>query len=209
MPFLYSGCTLSPREPETRRERECRWEYSPRSLGARVSPCWSFTFLVVRDARVLRSCLAVASCRVPKSFTHRLTEIGEKYIWKGGNFRKKTLSKFRKKTSKILKQKNQNFQHTQYSRSRLYTLALLSCIESRTLPVSSQATLAWDSCQMHSARVYSRHYSPFFWPGTCMFWCDFKNVSHQKKSRLKHGPWIFNFAKLFWYSQFFFSKLSI
>ncbi len=35
--------------------------------------------------------------------------------------------------------------------------ALGKSVESRIHPVSSWATLARDSCQMHSARVYSRH----------------------------------------------------
>ncbi len=40
----YAGCTLLPREPETRWEQECRWKHSPHlgcfriSSGARVSP---------------------------------------------------------------------------------------------------------------------------------------------------------------------------
>ncbi len=32
-----AGCTLSPREPETRRERECRWEHSPCLGSSRVA----------------------------------------------------------------------------------------------------------------------------------------------------------------------------
>ncbi len=32
-----AGCTLLPREPETRRERECRWEHLPRCGSSRVS----------------------------------------------------------------------------------------------------------------------------------------------------------------------------
>ncbi len=42
--------------------------------------------------------------------------------------------------------------------------ALGKSVESRTQPVSSRATLARDSRQMHLARVYSRHYTfPFAW----------------------------------------------
>ncbi len=54
-----AGCTLSPREPETMRERECRWKHSPRlgcsrvASGARVSRHWLSFFLVVCDVQVL------------------------------------------------------------------------------------------------------------------------------------------------------------
>ncbi len=52
----YAGCTLSPREPETMRERECRWKHSPRmlscSLGRLYFVSLPLAFLVVCDVRV-------------------------------------------------------------------------------------------------------------------------------------------------------------
>ncbi len=72
--YFYADCTLSPREPETRRKRECRLEHSPRLGSSRVASALMsrlikfslFLASVMHESKGLVSRLAVASCRAPK-----------------------------------------------------------------------------------------------------------------------------------------------
>ncbi len=73
--FSNAGCTLSPREPETMRERECRWKHLPRmfwcSLGRSCLTLLALAFLGIHDVRVKGSHVSpvcrLVSCATIKS----------------------------------------------------------------------------------------------------------------------------------------------
>ncbi len=64
---FYAGWTLSPREPETTRERECRCKHSLRmlssSFGCLRLASFALTFLRVHDVQVKGSCVS-PGCRL-------------------------------------------------------------------------------------------------------------------------------------------------
>ncbi len=75
---FYAGCTLSPREPETRRKQECRWEHSPRLGSSRVASAlvtrlvkfslFSGLWARVKGSRVLPGCCLVSRAKIESSW---------------------------------------------------------------------------------------------------------------------------------------------
>ncbi len=77
-----AGCSFLLIEPETMRERECRWKHSPRMLSCSLEgSCFvslPLTFLAVCDvrvegSRVLRGCRLVSRAKI-KSSRHECRE---------------------------------------------------------------------------------------------------------------------------------------
>ncbi len=105
------GCTLSPREPETRREWECKWKHSPR-LG-----CCLVSSRFFSGSRCLSQRVSYLTWLSPLIF-------------------------------------DSFFFHSAFPGG---LRAHSDSLQSHTRTVSSRVTLARESRQMYSARMYSRH----------------------------------------------------
>ncbi len=177
-PLLYAGCTLSPRESEITRERECRWKHSPWmlpcSLGRSCLASLALAFLVVRDVRVKGSsvspgCRLVSRAKIKYSLGHILVFIFDSFfnlnsrVWKEASAGVNTFGKMcnLKKKSKFTNA------HALFPLLYVHSgLVLTPCelrahgksVESCAGAVSSHVTLTRESCPTHSARVYSWHY---------------------------------------------------
>ncbi len=142
----YAGYTLSWREPETTREWECRWKYSPQLgysrvvLGARGLPL-ALTFLMGCNVRVKRSCVS-PGCRLMSRTTIKYT-LGHTHVfifdsfffnshsqifsgvWKEAST---CINTFGKVCNFQKKKKSNSPTHVPYSCSCMYAFTLLSLL---------------------------------------------------------------------------------
>ncbi len=140
------SCTLLPREPETMRERECRWKHSPRmlscSLGCscRLLSSRFFSGLWCPSQRVscLTDCHLLSRAKTKYTLRHILVFIFDRFT------NARTLFSL-------------SYIHPCFALAPRGLRAEGKSVESRTRTVSSHVTLTWESRRTHLARVYSRH----------------------------------------------------